>query len=181
MRKILFVLSLLLSHLMPSICQNYSSIGLDTLNKYDENAKKTGYWVEFLKKNLRTTNREKKAVFFRYILYEDGEMLTMKLFVKQTFNTFYIQTNGNNPKEKEIVLLDGTYSLFSKKEKVLINEFNFQNGILQSRKEYYENQQLRLDVTYKNNSIIWRSYSSEGDIELIRHWKLENNSWKEMH
>lgn len=62
----------------------------------------------------------------------------------------------------------------------MINEFEFQNGILQSRKEYYENQQLRLDVTYKNDSISWISYSPDGDIELIRHWKLENSSWKEM-
>ena len=181
MRKIIITLSYILCHSSLVYCQYYSSISSDTLNRYDENAKKTGYWVEFLKKDLRTTNREKKAVFFRYVLYEDGEMLTMKLFVKPTFNTFYLQANGNNPTEKEIVILDGAYLLFNKKEKVLINEFNFQNGILQSSKEYYENQQLRLVVTYENDSINWKSYSPEGAIELIRHWKLENNCWKEIH
>jgi len=82
MRKIIIILNFVLCYSSLGFSQYYSGIRIDTLNKYDENAKKTGYWVEFLKKNLRTTNRENKAVFFRYILYQDGELLTMRLFPK---------------------------------------------------------------------------------------------------
>jgi hypothetical protein len=164
------------------MCQDYSSISLDTLNKYDENSKKTGYWVEFLKKDLRITNNKKKVVFFRYVLYQYGKRVSFKLFLKPSIGKKYLKVNGNEPEIGKIILLNGTYSIYLKKGDVLLTKFVFKKGNLSKLTGFDEltgqrHGYIDFENRYKQIYLSYLSVIYDNNIETKCYFVFENGRW----
>ncbi len=187
MKKIFLALNLILFHLIPSICQDYSCINnIDTLNKYDENGKKTGYWSEFLNKKFRPTRKENKAVFLWYIFYQNGERTSIKLVLNPIIGKTCLKIEGNEPQNERIILLDGNYSLYLYREKKnrLFKQFEFEKGHLLSTTSIYKNGQINECINFENKHMLYpfscfcTSYNEKGEVEMKSYWVFENSRWK---
>lgn len=167
-------------HLFPDVVY-YPEIKLDTLNKYDVNKHRTGYWVEYLNKNLLPAENKKEAVFYRYAYFENG----IEIFpnwvggIYAPSNTILkFEDRTHLAKKDTVVLLNGKHQVYNKMG-VLIGEDYYTNGMLKYSKNYYKNGQLSEYVDYrkKYNQIPF-SFLNIGYTKSRQLWANEYWYWK---
>jgi len=126
---------------MPSVCQDYSSINIDTLNKYDKNGKKTGYWIEYLDEKLKIRKNASSASYLWFVYYLEGKRVSIKLssFIKYSiFKKDYLY-ESNSVNGDSIIILNGTILAKLLSNNKVSQQFVFANGKLISIKEYNNN------------------------------------------
>jgi hypothetical protein len=163
--------------------QSISGIKYDTLNKRDDQGKKTGYWVELLSKDFMVVKKEKKAVFFRYVYFQN-DIRFETVIVPRKPNKHLVKIEGNTPVEGEVILLNGVYSIYNQKTNRLIKQFEFRQGHLINLLELYNNEETRLRVNYEKKyegygySCFFTSYSEEGKVLLNGYNVLKEGKMK---
>ncbi len=57
-----------------SYCQNLSKINRDSLNQYNSEGRKTGYWIQLLDKKWNPTKKGKKPFFLVMFIMKMGKI-----------------------------------------------------------------------------------------------------------
>jgi len=117
----------------------------DTLNRFDGNNKKTGWWVVYLDKDLAITKDTSKAVFFKYSFFQ-GKFDYFNMGKIGTKKNPVIQP-ASNLTGKKIQALDGEYRLnYNDLQPRFI--LKAQKGKLTEYKEFYEDGTLKTRFDY---------------------------------
>jgi hypothetical protein len=180
--KRFFLTSVFVVILILGYAQNVTEINSDTLNRFNKNGKKHGYWVELLNKKFHPVKKEKDASYFWYVLYLNGQRMVIKTYPPSFYAGIFYPANfkyTGTSSENGIILLDGKMSVYRKKHNLLLWDFTFINGKLIDYKEYYENKQISLNIIYDDNNYYWKCYSITGIIEEDRCFTIIDNKWVE--
>lgn len=160
--------------------QSSSLAAWDTLDRYDLHHHKTGYWRIYFDCWLNSVRTVDHACFFAYQLYEDGFPIFPVMHSHGRATS--LEVDGRTSVNGEVVMLDGTYRLFTKKERKL-TECVFSNGILRRLVTYHKNGQSieGVDFTrpYKEepNTAYFFIKRKDGGIVLEGHWRKVNGLW----
>jgi antitoxin component YwqK of YwqJK toxin-antitoxin module len=127
--------------------QFYPKINLDTLNRYNAKKKKDGYWIEMLNAKFLPTDNKNEAVFYRYAIFVAGGRIYPMGTDLSSAATIKMGDSTSTPRKDTIVLLQGKYTLYSKKGKILEEDI-YRNGMLLSLKIYYKSGQLSNFIDY---------------------------------
>ena len=114
----------------------------DTLNKYDGQYKKQGWWLVYLNDTLISVENKEAASYQVYIYYEEGfsphNFCGKDQYFKRTASK--ITREGRTPKKGIPDLIDSTFRFYDGKNKLLFSE-TFKKGYYVERKEYHYNKQ----------------------------------------
>ena len=145
---------------------------IDTLNRYDKNNKKTGWWIVYLDSDLAVIEDSTKAVYYRYS-YFDGKFDYFNMGRIGTKKNPVIAPSGE--KVKELKLLNGEYRanhsngqtrfvLSASKGKLIYYKEYYSNGVLKTHFDYTQScgdtpfhyciYQYNKDGSLKNKSTI---------------------------
>ena len=119
----------------------------DTLNQYDANGEKTGYWIIYLDANWKKITDSTQACSSRYAYFiKGGNLYPMASWGKKGYtlkrNGQVVECKTGNPE-----LLDGEYKWYDNKGS-LISTHVLKNGIYQSYEYYYKNGVLKGGFAY---------------------------------
>jgi hypothetical protein len=85
---------------------------VDTLNKFNVNGKKDGYWLQYLD-SLTNPSDSVNAFFYGYELYDNG-IKVFKFYEKsQIYKNYTLVYDGNFPSKGNPILIDGTFKWYS--------------------------------------------------------------------
>jgi hypothetical protein len=96
----------------------------DTLNKYNSNHKKEGYWICYLDKKLKKTDSS-RAFFYGYELFDNGKNVTNTS--NRNIKAYSIVIPQNVEGKTKPVLLEGKFTFYDKKG-LLVSIEEYQNG-----------------------------------------------------
>ncbi|UKN03756.1 hypothetical protein K6119_09655 [Paracrocinitomix mangrovi] len=139
--KLTFYLSIIL------LCNTQSLFAQsDTLNLYNTNGEKKGWWVIYLDHNLEQVDDSTKATHCRYTYYT-GKFDHYNMGAIGTKKTPVIFPKNDTLTFGGLTMLNGTYSSNYKGGKIHF-ELSADAGILKEYKEYYKNGQLKTHLIY---------------------------------
>ncbi|MBU0489821.1 MAG: hypothetical protein KKD31_17915 [Bacteroidetes bacterium] len=153
----------------------------DSINRVDSLGKKHGYWIEYLKPNLKITRKKEKALYYRFVRYSHGIRFDYPI-VRESGIIFKVVADTLFDCTKNIRELDGTFKLYVKKGRILARECYFRLGMLIYQIDYLDDEitETHLEQTYKNIPFSYKQtvFSTSG--ELIREYYivLENLKWR---
>ena len=98
----------------------------DTINQYNENGKKHGYWVEYVDNELKIT-KKKKALFFRYRYFDNGVKIGGD-YTNSPIMRSNLEVDGNKAIHDSIVIMNGVYKMIDEKRRYI--EQIYDNGKL---------------------------------------------------
>lgn len=138
--KLPFILAILVIY-QSAIAQS------DTMNRFDANNKKTGWWLVYLDKDLAITEDTKKANYYRYSYFEGkfdyfnmGRISTRKNPVIAP--TSFKSNNEIKPLDGEYIANysngQGRFILIAQNGKLIEYKEFYKNGILKTRFDYTE-------------------------------------------
>jgi len=134
----------------------YPSVNLDTLNKFDTNNHKVGWWIELLTKDGIRTRNFTEAVFYRYCLkngttlypydLEMDENISDTVKAKHWYDLKEVD-NTNSPQKDTIVIMNGKYQWYFKNK--LTYEEEYKNGMILSSKVFGNSGKILNWLDYK--------------------------------
>jgi|GEM_PF-3251748 hypothetical protein len=156
----------------------YPSVNLDTLNRFDTNNHKIGWWIQLLNINGCPTRNFNEAVFYRYYFkngytvypldpVEQAENISDTAKSKTTYEMRIIDSN-DRPKKDTVIMMEGKYRYYFK-DKLVIEE-EYKDGMPIISKSFYLNGQIRscLDFSKKYNNLplsyLEIDYKKNGDV-----------------
>lgn len=117
----------------------------DTLNRFDQNHKKTGWWVDYLDKNLASTEDTSEAKYYRYSYYEGKfDYYNMGRIGSEKHAVIAPESNIS---QNKIQALNGEYKVNydNGQTKYFLSA---KNGRFLEYKEYYDNGNLKTHFDY---------------------------------
>ena len=161
--------------------QSINNNTLDTLNNYNEKGKRHGYWVEYLNKELRLVKKE-EASFYRYVYYDNGTYLSAPSGFSS--KKMICKIDGDKPKKDTLVLLNGIYFLYTKKDKIESKAY-YKKGLLVILIAYNVRTSVKsamFDFTKHYNNQEYSYYIEEYDDKAVLNWSgfvaKKNEKWK---
>jgi len=165
----------------------YSQIKLDTLNKYNDNRKKHGYWLTYLDTNLNACRDLKKAAYYGFDYYENGQLINP---IQQFKNRIAKKVAfDKKPQIGNPTILDGKYVFYDKLGNVEYVEV-FNNGTTVTKTAYtykrktnilFSREVIDYSKPYKNqiNSFCFEYYLKSDTIPSVKWWqgKLDDGKW----
>lgn len=162
-----------------------AQINNDTLNKYNENKQKQGYWKVYLTEKLIETKDSTKAYFFAFDYYEEGIQIGF-FSIADNFrkNARKIIFENEKPVKGEISILNGNIKYFDK-DSISLDE-TYVNGIPILRQSFVWDKNRK--CKFKQNINYNHQYKGEkGSFEYTylyfgeaidkRWFRKKNNSW----
>jgi antitoxin component YwqK of YwqJK toxin-antitoxin module len=131
--------------LMLSVCQSAFSQN-DTLNRYDSNEKKTGWWIVYLDDNLAELKDSSEATYYRFNLFK-GNHECYNMGPIGTKKNPVIFPENNSTIKPGIQRLNGVYKA-NYKSGVLKFQLEVHDGKLTDYQEFYENGILKTHFDY---------------------------------
>lgn len=167
--NIIIFLIVIFSLYSRSYAQINLDLKIDTLNNYNNEGKKHGYWIEFLNKRLVPTNKKKKAAYYGICYYENNARIYPNYGSNVTIS-YQVITNEVEDMKGHPELLNGHYYKIQKGD--TIESFFFKDGSLQLIKSYYGKKRMHyyFDYRKKYKGDILSYYLIEYDFdEKIKH------------
>jgi hypothetical protein len=160
--------------------QTINEINKDTLNQLDAKKRKIGYWIEYLNDQLYPSAKKEDDVFFRYIYYDHGE--PVGIVIPGAMRRLILVVEGNSFKTGEIILLNGTYSFYSKNYDLLRKEI-YINGIPVQFLSYRKNkikEEINFNKKYNNQtgSYLTISYNKDGSEKEKFYFGKKDDKWQ---
>lgn len=129
----------------------YPAMNCDTVNRYDSNKLRNGYWAVCFTKTLGYTDNKLQAVYYGYIYYQHGSpaISSMGGLNPFPFDSMRPTENCSQPKKDTVVLINGKFE-GRMKNGILLNENFYKNGIIVWTKTYNEKGQHVDSVDYSH-------------------------------
>lgn len=144
---------------LSSLAQN------DTLNQYNSNHKKEGFWICYLDKNLKLSDST-NATYYGYELFDDG--INRTHLAKRNMKVFLVKQPKELKDTSRLVLLDGKFILSNKNgtEKSIEEYRNgysyiFRGLTTNKAKNIYDFEQEYLDFSKRYNNQLGSFYYEE--------------------
>lgn len=198
MKNLLLILSLLvISMTQPLVAQtNTTDIKYpDSINKFDANGMKTGYWIErqgeLTQKGVYTTNRKSgnwityysNSLIFKVEYFTEGVKDGISLQFDRKGKLTLMENYRNN-------LLNGPTIYYGQYTESPMSETNFANGKKNGQvRQYYDNAKLQEDSHYindqkngysrwfnKNGRMIAEYHYKDGNFDGLQKTFFENDS-----
>ncbi len=163
-----------------SSAQTLNEISKDTLNKYAQNGKKTGYWIELLNAQFMPVNKKEQAAFYRLIYFYNGKRYKVPI-IPHWFGT--IKINGNKPVQGQIIALDGEYSFYFKNFYLGVEHYS--KGKITGIEKYcglyggidvYENHNINYG-SLQPSCYVLAGQNGRGDYQLKAYYRYDGKDW----
>ena len=179
MKQITFILLVLTKGLLSQT---------DTLNKFDSNGKKNGYWLVYLDQNANPTD-SLNSFYYGYDLYVNGYKFIYFMNDKSKADNRLVH-HGNNPEKGHPMLINGQFSWFDKETNTRHSIESYRNGHPQFIEFYAKIQKtdtttyLRENINYAKKyendfySYYYRICSVKGNNIEERYFRKVGRKWR---
>lgn len=160
-------------------------INNDTLNKFDANKLKKGYWIVYLTDRLIPTKDTAKSYFYAFDYYEEGIQIGFfSIADNYRKNAHKVIFENEQPVKGQISLLNGNVKYFDK-DSISLDE-TYVNGIPILRQSFVWDKnkkcKFKQDINYNHQykgetGSFEYTYSYFGETIDKRWFRKKNNSW----